>query len=92
MRRLKQHAADAGNGRSSLYKALADDGNSTIDTVMKLLDGLMIKLRAQPNVTAARRAGYRRGTSHWTAAESGAYSLVCIGYGGGVLRRRKVKQ
>jgi len=52
-RGMKQLAADAGIGRSSLYKALADDGNPTIDTVMKVLDGLKIELRAQPSVAAA---------------------------------------
>lgn len=45
-----------GIGRSSLYKAIEDDGNPTIETLLKVLDGLNLDLRAtvqQANVAHA---------------------------------------
>lgn len=51
-RGMSDLARVTGIGRSSLYKALADDANPTIDTLMKVLDGLKLELRAQPAGTA----------------------------------------
>ncbi|HEX8419452.1 MAG TPA: addiction module antidote protein [Sphingomonas sp.] len=45
-RGMTKLAQQAGIGRSSLYNALADDGNPTIETIMKVLDALQIELRA----------------------------------------------
>lgn len=45
-------ARTTGIGRSSLYAALADDANPTLETVMKVLDGLKLELRAQASVAA----------------------------------------
>ena len=41
-----------GIGRSSLYKALEDDANPALGTLMKVLDGLKIDLRAATSAAA----------------------------------------
>ncbi len=45
-RGMTQLAKDTGLGRESLYKALSGDGNPSFDTVLKVMHGLGIKLRA----------------------------------------------
>lgn len=40
-------ARDTGIGRSSLYKAVGRDANPTLETLLKVLTGLGIDLRAQ---------------------------------------------
>jgi len=48
-------AAATGLGRESLYKALAPGAKPRYDTVLKVLAGLGVRLRAQPRVTGATR-------------------------------------
>lgn len=43
-------AKATGLGRSTLYKAVADDANPTIDTLVKLLGALRIDLKASEQV------------------------------------------
>lgn len=45
-----------GIGRSSLYKAMADDANPTLETLVKVLDGLNLELRAQQGSQASEAA------------------------------------
>ncbi len=40
-------------GRSTLYKAIADDANPTIETLMKVLDGLGLDLQARVKAQSA---------------------------------------
>ena len=50
-------AVATGLGRESLYKALAPGAKPRYDTVLKVLAGLGVRLRAQPRAAgAARRA------------------------------------
>jgi probable addiction module antidote protein len=46
-------AKESGLGRQSLYKALDDGGNPTLDTVLRVLDALGIRLVATPAHHAA---------------------------------------
>lgn len=46
-------ARDAGIGRSSLYNAVGADANPTLDTLLRLLGGLGIELRATRHQEAA---------------------------------------
>lgn len=43
-------AGDTGLSRQSLHKALSENGNPTLDTVMKVLDALDLQLEAKPRV------------------------------------------
>ena len=52
-RGMTRLAEQSGIGRSSLYKALADDANPTIDTIMKVLAALDVELRAEQRQGAA---------------------------------------
>ena len=45
---MAQVATDAGLSRESLYKALSGDRNPTFDTVLRVIDALGLKLRAEP--------------------------------------------
>lgn len=47
-RGMTQIALDAGLGRASLYKALAEDGNPEFSTVVKVAKALGVKLVAVP--------------------------------------------
>ncbi len=40
-------AGETGLSRQSLHKALSEDGNPTLDTVMKVLDALGLQLEAK---------------------------------------------
>ena len=44
---MSQVAADAGLSRESLYKALSGERNPTLDTVLRVLGALGLKLRAE---------------------------------------------
>ncbi|HEX8402250.1 MAG TPA: addiction module antidote protein [Allosphingosinicella sp.] len=52
-RGMSELARATGIGRSSLYKALADDANPTMETVMKVLAGLKLELTAASKKAAA---------------------------------------
>ena len=41
-----------GLNRATLYAALNDEGNPTLDTVMRVLDALNLELQASPKVAA----------------------------------------
>jgi probable addiction module antidote protein len=47
-RGMSQLARDAGVSRESLYRSLSEDGNPRLDTLMKVLGQLGIKLSALP--------------------------------------------
>ncbi len=44
---MTQVASEAGLSRESLYKALSGDRNPTLDTVLKVIGALGLKLRAE---------------------------------------------
>lgn len=44
---MAQVATDTGLSRESLYKALSGDRNPTFDTVLRVVDALGLKLRAE---------------------------------------------
>ena len=44
---MSQVACDAGLSRESLYKALSGDRNPSLDTVLRVVDALDLKLRAE---------------------------------------------
>ena len=44
---MSQVAGDAGLSRESLYKALSGDRNPTLDTVLRVISALGLKLRAE---------------------------------------------
>ena len=44
---MSQVACDAGLSRESLYKALAGERNPTLDTVLRVVGALGLKLRAE---------------------------------------------
>ena len=44
---MAQVASDAGLSRESLYKALSGERNPTFDTVLRVIDALGLKLRAE---------------------------------------------
>lgn len=44
---MSRVASDAGLSRESLYKALSGDRNPTLDTVLRVLGALGLKLRAE---------------------------------------------
>ena len=44
---MSQVASDAGLSRESLYKALSGDRNPTLDTVLRVIGALGLKLRAE---------------------------------------------
>ena len=46
---MTQVAQDAGLSRESLYKALSGDRNPSFDTILKVVDALGLKLRAEVN-------------------------------------------
>lgn len=46
-RGMTKVAGDAGLSRQSLHKALSEDGNPTLDTVMKVLGALGLQLAAK---------------------------------------------
>ncbi len=54
-RGMSEVAGAAGLSRESLYKALSGDRNPTLDTVLKILDALGLRVSFQPE--AARGAG-----------------------------------
>ncbi|MBB4099779.1 addiction module antidote protein [Sphingomonas kyeonggiensis] len=47
---IQQLAADTGLSRQALHKALSENGNPTIDTVLKVIRALDIRLHAEPGV------------------------------------------
>lgn len=47
-RGMTQIARDSGLSRESLYKALSDDGNPSLDTTMRVLKALNVRLTATP--------------------------------------------
>jgi probable addiction module antidote protein len=55
-RGMSELARRSGINRSSLYAALADDANPTIETIMKVLDALKIELQAQEQAPEAEAA------------------------------------
>ena len=56
-RGMSQVASDAGLSRESLYKALSGERKPTLDTVLKVVSALGLKLRAEavPDAEAAGR-------------------------------------
>ena len=59
---MSQIACDAGLSRESLYKALSGDRNPGLDTVLKVVGALGLKLRAEavPDTDAAGRGASER--------------------------------
>ncbi len=60
---MSQVAHDAGLSRESLYKALSGERNPTLDTVLRVVGALGLKLRAEPvvsSVAAEQGASARR--------------------------------
>ena len=53
---MSQIACDTGLSRESLYKALSGERNPTLDTVLRVVDALGLKLRAEV-VPAPEAAG-----------------------------------
>ena len=53
-RGMSQVASDAGLSRESLYKALSGERNPTLDTVLRVVGALGLKLRAETAVDAGR--------------------------------------
>ena len=51
-RGMTKLAKDTGLGRESLYKALTPGAKPRYDTILKLLQGLGVKLHAEPNHVA----------------------------------------
>ena len=51
-RGMAQVASDAGLSRESLYKALSGERNPTFDTVLRVIDALGLKLRAEAALDA----------------------------------------
>ncbi len=47
-RGMTQIACDAGRSRESLYKALSGDRNPRLDTVLRVVGALGLRLRAEP--------------------------------------------
>ncbi len=56
-RGMMRLAREAGLGRESLYKALSKNGNPELETVMRVIQALGLRLRLVP---AKRRAAERR--------------------------------
>ena len=54
---MSQVACDAGLYRESLYKALSGDRNPSLDTVLRVVGALGLKLRAEPALDSDA-AGY----------------------------------
>jgi probable addiction module antidote protein len=50
---MKQIAQEAGVSRESLYRALSSAGNPELETVLKVLASLNIKISAQPGLKSA---------------------------------------
>src|SRR4051812_18093957 len=46
---MAQVARDAGLSRESLYKALSGDRTPGLDTILKVIDALGLRLRAEPS-------------------------------------------
>jgi len=46
-------AADTGLSRQALHKALSEEGNPTLDTVVRVLDALGLQLEAKPRASVA---------------------------------------
>ncbi|MHC1764342.1 MAG: addiction module antidote protein [Verrucomicrobiia bacterium] len=46
---MAQVARDAGLSRESLYKALSGDRSPSFDTVLKVIEALGLRLRAEPD-------------------------------------------
>lgn len=55
-RGMSELSRATGIGRSSLYNAVQDDANPTIETLMKLLDGLQLDLKASARPAAIQHA------------------------------------
>ena len=55
---MSQVASDAGLSRESLYKALSGERNPSLDTVLRVIGALGLKLRAEA-VLDSDRAGQR---------------------------------
>ena len=55
---MSQVACDAGLSRESLYKALSGERNPTLDTVLRVMGALGLKLRAEaaPDTNTAGRS------------------------------------
>jgi probable addiction module antidote protein len=53
-RGMTQVAQDAGLGRESLYKALSREGNPELDTVLRVLKGLGLRLSVKAVARASR--------------------------------------
>ena len=49
---MSQVACDAGLSRESLYKALSGERKPTLDTVLRVIGALGLRLRAEPAVGA----------------------------------------
>ena len=60
---MSQVASDAGLSRESLYKALSGDRNPTLDTVLRVVGALGLKLRAEavpdPDATGPGASAHR---------------------------------
>ena len=56
-RGMAQVASDAGLSRESLYKALSGERNPTFDTVLRVVDALGLKLRAEASPDVQQQSG-----------------------------------
>ena len=59
---MSQVACDAGLSRESLYKALSGERNPSLDTVLRVIGALGLKLRAEAVVAGRGRTGRTDGT------------------------------
>ena len=52
---MTQIAREAGLGRESLYKSLSPNGNPELGTVLRVIQTLGLRLRAEPALAGARK-------------------------------------
>ena len=52
---MTQIAREAGLGRESLYKSLSSNGNPELGTVLRVIQTLGLRLRAEPALAGARK-------------------------------------
>ena len=52
MRGMSRIAKECGLGRESLYKSLSDRGNPELGTILRVLNAIGIRLRAEPAADA----------------------------------------
>lgn len=59
-RNMSALARDSGLTREGLYKALSGDGNPSLDTTMRVMTSLGMRMSVQPITAVARRASRKK--------------------------------